>query len=66
MAEGECPRKVSAMTSRVRAIETKPESARTSAASKMASLGREDDRGKTKETVKERRRKRSEEAIDGA
>jgi len=40
VAEGDCSKSVSATTSSVRAIETKPESERTSAASNMASRGR--------------------------
>ena len=63
VAEGDCSRSVSATTSSVSAIDTKPESKRTSAASNTASRGsawqRED---KMKEGMK--KRSASEDAID--
>ncbi|KAK7357678.1 hypothetical protein VNO80_16973 [Phaseolus coccineus] len=53
VAEGDCSKSVSATTSSVRAMETKPESERTSAASNMASRrrspARENERMKKKE-----------------
>lgn len=63
VAEGDCSRRVSATSSSVRAMETKPESVRTSAASIMASRGRATERDMKKEINKNGTRKRSEDAI---
>lgn len=66
MAECDCSRRDSATISRVRDMETKPESRRMSAASKMVSRGRAvTEKEKKKKIMKDEARK-SEDAIVGA
>lgn len=65
MAECDCSRRDSATISRVRDMETKPESRRMSAASKMVSRGRAVTEKEKKKIMKDEARK-SEDAIVGA
>lgn len=65
VAEGDCSRRVSATISSVSAMETYPESERTSEASKMASRGRARPKEK-RPKGRRRRRSGSEDAIDEA
>lgn len=60
--EGECTARVWETSSRVRAIETKPESDRISAASRMVSEEREETKERRERSQRETR---SEAAIDG-
>lgn len=60
--DGDCTVRVSETISRVRAMETKPESERISAASRMVSEGRGETKGRRE---RRKRETRGEAAIDG-